>query len=1046
MGLIRYAINNPMITNLMLVLVFVAGVISWYSMPQEMFPVIELDRVSVVTEYKGAAPVEVERQVTVPIEEELDSLADIDDMISTSSEGLSNVSIKLKPGSDVDAFLDDVRSIVDRITDLPDEVEEPQVRRTQTRFPVISLAVYGDVTAEVLYDTADDIKRRLLTIPGVASAQPAGVREWEVWVVVDPNQLAAYGITLDEISKALRQNLSDLPGGSIKASEGDILLRGVGRKPDAESVLALPLRSNSQGGVLRLGLVAEVSVRFEEARTIGHFNGKPSVNITVTKTADSSTIDVSKRVHQLALQLKNELPPSIQAGVFSDLSVYVKNRLNTVKSSGLVGLVLVLLSLYLFLNFRVALITAMGIPVSFLIALVAMNYLGHTINMVSLFAFLIALGMIVDDAIIVTENIYRHLEMGKAPRDAALTGTREVVAPVIASTATTIAAFLPVFAIGGTMGAFVAVIPIVVTCALLGSLWEAFSVLPSHASEFLRVDQKKKRGGKFWKKLLSRYAGILHWSVLNRYFVAVATLGVLIIFITIAATRVPFQFFGSIDTGQFFVNIETPNTYSLDDSEELASHLEDVFKDVVETHELKSLLTNVGVSFIDFNTVKFGSKHIQFIVDLEKQSPQGFIENWITPIVSLSFSWDGERERNTEDVINELRQRLLAEPGIQRLSILRPQGGPGGADVEVGVSGKDIKRLFDYGEEISAFLQTTPGVYDVRLDMEEGKLEYQYIINERGHQLGLTQMQLANAVRRGFQGEEVTQVNWRNERIPVRLIYKEAVRKQVERLERLPVVLPEGRVVILGDVADIKIGRGVENIKHRDLRRLVTVTAEVDDNVTTALDVSELIKNEFAALEVDNSGYSLVFLGEKKETSESMRDMMRALVIALFVIFFILAVLFRSLLDPFVVMFSIPFGLIGVVVGHMVMGENLQFLSMLGFLALSGIVVNDSLILIEFAKRLMSEGWERLDAVVEAGRVRARPILLTSVTTFLGVSPLIFFSTGQAAFLSPMAISLGFGLLFATILILLSLPCFYLIADDLRTLCGRYARTVFKIE
>lgn len=1005
---------------------------------------IELDRVSVVTEYPGAAPVEVERGVTVPIEEELDSLADIDSMLSTSSEGISNISIKLKPGTDVDEFLDEVRSIVDRITDLPDEVEEPQVRRTQTRFPVISMAVYGDVSAEVLYDTADDIKRRLLTIPGVASAQPAGVREWEVWVVVDPHRLSAYGITLDEISRTLRQNLSDLPGGSIRASEGDILLRGIGQKPEAQSILALPLRSNNQGGVLRLGQVAEVSVRFEEARTIGHFNGQPSVNITVTKTVDSSTIEVSQRVRELAKQLPAELPPSIQLGIFSDLSVYVENRLNTVKSSGVVGLVLVLLSLYLFLSFRVALITAIGIPVSFLIALVAMNYLGHTINMVSLFAFLIALGMIVDDAIIVTENIYRHMEMGKPSREAALIGTREVVAPVLASTATTIAAFLPVFAIGGTMGAFVAVIPIVVTCALLGSLWEAFSVLPSHASEFLRVEKKKERGGEFWKKLLNRYGVILQWSLINRYFVAVATLGVLVIFITIAATRVPFQLFGSIDTGQFFVNIETPNTYSLEDSEELAGRLEDVFKDVIEPHELKSMLTNVGVSFVDFNTVRFGSKHIQFMVDLEKQSPQGFIENWITPVVSLSFSWEGSRERDTEDVINLLRQRLQAEPGIYRLSILRPQGGPSGADVEVGVSGKDIKRLIEYGEEISSFLQTTPGVYDVRLDMEEGKLEYQYVINERGRQLGLTQMQLSNAVRRGFQGEEVTQVNWRSERVPVRLIYTEEVREKVERLERLPIVLSEGRVVILGDVADIRIGRGVESIKHRDLRRLVTVTAEVDDNVVTPLEVSDLVKREFESLSTESPGYGLVFLGEKKEANESMQDMKRALVIALFIIFFILAVLFKSLLDPFIVMFSIPFGLIGVVVGHIVMGENLQFLSMLGFLALSGIVVNDSLILIEFAKRLIAEGWSRVDAVVEAGRVRARPILLTSITTFLGVSPLIFFSTGQAAFLSPMAISLGFGLLFATLLILLSLPCFYLIADDLRSRCIRYVRTAFK--
>jgi len=1032
--LIRYAINNPLIINLMLVLVLVAGVISWFAMPQEMFPLIELDRVTIKTEYKGAAPAEVERQVTMPIEEEFDGLADIDSLMSTSSEGMSSISIKLKPGSDVDTFLDDARSIVDRVTDLPDDAEQPDVRRLQTRFPVISMAVYGDVAAATLYDTADDIKRRLLAIPGVASAQPAGVREWELWVSVDPHQLAARTVTLEEISQALRQNLTELPGGKIEAAEGDILLRGIGVAPQPALLQQIPIRRNQQGGVLRLGQLAKVELRFEEARTLARFNGQPSVNITVTKTVDSSTIEVSRRVHELSAQLQQELPVTIHSGVFSDLSVYVKNRLNTVKSSGVVGLILVLLSLYLFLNFRVALITAMGIPVSFLVAIIGMNYLGHTINMVSLFAFLIALGMIVDDAIIVTENIYRHMEMGKTPRDAALIGSREVMGPVIASTATTIAAFLPVFAIGGTMGAFVAVIPVVVSCALLGSLWEAFVVLPSHASEFLRLDKQKKQNGGQWQRLVEKYSKLLSWAVVNRYLVTVATVGLLVIAIVVAVTRVPFQLFGSVETGQFFVNIETPNTYSLEESARLASRLEDVFADVIKEDELQSLLTNVGVTFIDFNTVRFGSKYIQFIVDLKKQKPQGFIETFITPVVSLSFSWQGERDRDTGEVINELRQRLLAETGIDKLSILRPQGGPSGADIEVGVQGKKIEGLMLHGETIAAFLRKTPGVYDVRTDMEAGKLEYQYQINERGRQLGLTQWQLADAVRRGFQGEEVAQVTWGNERIPVRLIYKESVRRQLQTLQKLPIVLSAGRVVILSDVADIEITRGIESIKHRDLRRLVTVTAEVDDKVTTPLAVTELVRQEFAAIESEHN-YGLVFLGEKKEANESMRDMLRALVMALTVIFFILAVLFRSLFEPLVVMFAIPFGLIGVVAGHLLLGENLQFLSMLGFLALSGIVVNDSLILIEFMKRKRKEGWDRLDAVVEAGRVRMRPILLTSITTFLGVSPLIFFATGQAAFLSPMAISLGFGLLFATALILLALPCFYLIADDLHHYC-----------
>jgi len=1032
MGVIRYSIDNPIISNLLLVVVALAGVLSWFAMPQEMFPSIELDRVRVVALFEGASPEEVERQVTVPIEEVFDGMAEIDTMLSTSSEGMANVLIKLKPGTNVDNFLDDARSAIDRIIDLPDMVEKPVITRLQTRIPVISVALFGDVADTTLYDTVESVKDRLLSIPGVAGAQPAGVREWELWVEVDPELLAARRIQLSEISQALRANMSELPGGTIQASEGDILLRGKGVAPDQALVENIPLRVNEQGGVLRLGQVGQVSLRYEEAQTRGRFNGSPSVNITVTKTSEASTIDVSAKVRELVDELKHELPASIHIDVFSDFSIYVKNRLETVKSSAVVGLVLVLLSLYLFLNFRIALITALGIPVSFLFAIIMMDVLGQTINMISLFAFLVALGMIVDDAIIVTENIYRHMEMGKPPREAALIGAKEVFWPVVASTMTTLAAFAPVFAIGGTMGAFIMVIPIVVGFALIGSLLEAFVVLPSHATSLLRVHKPKGKSRIDWQKGLAKYLALLRWAMLNRYFVMFATMGVLILSLAFAATRVPFQLFGHVESGQYFINVEAPNTYSLEDSYALASRLEKALQSTVDDNELQSLLTNVGVTFIDFNTIKFDSKYMQFIVDLKQREPQGFIETWVSPVVSLKFSWEGERQRSTEMIINAMRERLASEVGIQRFSILRPQGGPAGADVEVGVSGPEMAELGAESARVAEFLKRLPGVYDVVQDLEAGKLEYQYLLNERGRQLGLTQGQLAEAVRTGFQGQEVLHVTWRDERIPVRLIYPEHVRQQAQSLQQLRIVLPSGGLALLGDVADVKIGRGFSAVKHRDAERLATVSAEVDSTVTTPLVVSEQVRAEFGDLSLRKPGYDLVFLGEKKEAADSMQGMLNAMIIALFVVFIILAALFRSILDPLVVMVAIPFGMIGVVFGHVVTGHHLEFLSMLGFLALSGIVVNDSLILIEFAKRLQEQGWNRFDALVEAGRVRIRPILLTSITTFLGVSPLIFFATGQAAFLSPMAISLGFGLLFATALILVTLPCFYLIVDDVR--------------
>jgi len=1041
MPLIRFSINNPLLTNLLLGIVVILGALSWHAMPQEMFPVVEIDAVSIAVEFEGASPEEVERQVTIPVEEEFDGMPEIDAMTSTSSEGMSTTTIKLKSGTDVDQYMRDAQTALDQITDLPGEAEEPELLRMKARFPVISMTLYGDVARGYLYDQADRIKRRMLQIPGVASVGVAGDREWEIWVEVDPYELAARKVSLGQVLAAVRGNLQDLPGGSLKAREGDVLLRGRGVAPDPALIGEIVVRSNDTGGQLRLGEVATIGLRLEEARTIGRFNGRPSVNLTVTKTADASTIDVSDAVREFAATLRTELPPSIQVGLFSDLSTYVRNRLNTVKSSGLVGLVLVLLSLYLFLNFRVALITAMGIPVSFLVAVMALNYLGYTINMVSMFAFLIALGLIVDDAIIVTENMYRHMELGKPAAEAARVGAREVLWPVVSSTLTTVAAFLPMFAIHGMLGAFIAVIPVVVSASLLGSLWEAFGVLPSHAAELLHVEKNSRRNSRIdWGALLQRYTGWLRWAMENRYFVSLFAIGVLAVTLAWAGTRLPFQLFDKVDIGQFFVNAEAPNTYSLEDTEKLAQQMEAVVLDSLDAQELDTLLTNVGVTFIDFNRFQTGSHYIQLIIELQKSRPRGFIERFISPLVSLDFKWEGTRTRPTEDIINELRDKFRGIAGIQRVAIQRPQGGPAGADIEVGVTGPDIEVLREQAGRMVAYLQRLPGVHDVRQNLEPGKLEYQYSLNARGRELGLTQNDLAAAVRTGFLGVEAVYVTYGDERIPVRVIYREAIRES-SNLENLPVTLDDGRLVYLGDVADIETGRGMNTISRRDSRRLGLVTAEVDDKVTTALEVTERVRTEFSDLEETLPGYRLLFLGEKKEAAESFEGMRNALLIAGAFIFFILAALFRSLVDPLVVMFAIPFGFIGVVFGHILFGYNLQFLSIIGFLALTGIVVNDSLILVNFAEHRRREGMERFDAMLEAGRVRVRPILLTSVTTFLGISPLIFFATGQTAFLSPMAVSLGFGLLFATAIILVAIPCFYLIADDAREWArARFAR------
>ncbi|MBT6754966.1 MAG: efflux RND transporter permease subunit, partial [Gammaproteobacteria bacterium] len=605
---------------------------------------------------------------------------------------------------------------------------------------------------------------------------------------------------------------------------------------------------------------------------------------------------------------------------------------------------------------------------------------------------------------------------------------------IVASTFTTIAAFLPMLSISGTLGKFIEVIPLVVTVALLGSLMEAFIVLPSHCASFLKKPDKNNKKKEKWKKALSIYNKYLSISIKNRYLVSSVTVGILCVIITFAVTRIPYYQFGKVDSGSFFINAEASITSSVKDSERLAIKMEKIILSDLKDSELESLYTNVGVSFKDFSRFDLGSQYIQIVVSLKKRSPQGFVDYIVTPLFNMSFDSYGERDRSEEDIINSLRKKLTSISGLQKVAVKKASGGPGGSDIVIGVVGQDQRILIKYAKEIEDFLSRIEGVKDVEQDQDPGKVEFKYKINNRGKELGLSQADIAESVRTGFLGLEAAYFNLKGERVPVRLIYSEKYRNDSSKLYQLPIVLESGKTIYLAEVADIQMSRGMNTVMRRDGQRLAKISADVDPNIITPLEVTDIFDKKYEKIFKNDPSYEYMYLGSKKRSRENFADMKKTAFISLAIIFFILAVLFKTILDPLVVLFSIPFAVVGVILGHILFGYNLQFLSVIGLLALIGIVVNDSLILIDFLKKLRSDGKDKITATIEACNVRARPIILTSITTFLGISPLIFFATGQTKFLSPMAVSLGFGLLFATILILIVLPCFYLIMDDLKEL------------
>ena len=1036
MILSRFVSNNHVLINLCLLAVVVIGVTSWQRLPQEMFPAVQLDLVKVGTIYEGATPGEVQQQITVVMEKLFDNNRDIDYVSSLSEEGLSQVYLHLNDGVDLDRFIDDARTLVESaITDMPQNAERPQLSRIRTQFPVISVSLYGEVSDVRLQQAAKDMQRQLLTVPGVANAAISGGREKEIHIAVDPYRLASLGIGLAEIEAAVRNNLRDRPGGSISGGGREIRLRGRGESPDPETIGAIPVRAGAGDRVLALGDVADVSLRLEEALTYARFNGKPSINIIVTKSEQASTVEVARLVRELIAETSAQLPRNMGVGLHSDLSKYVKVRLNTVRSSGLFGLLLLGLSLYLLLNWRVAAVTAMGIPVSFLVAVIGMYYLGYTINMVSLFAFLVVLGMIVDDAIIVTENVYRHMEQGASSEDAIRRGLGEVIAPVTTATLTTIAAFMPIFAVGGTLGLFIEVIPVVVSLCLIGSMLEAFLILPSHIQLLVRPRRPKAMPGASWVK--GRALSVFRWCTRFRYVTLSASCCLLLLSMVYANTRLPFQLFGDVDIGQFIVNVEAPNTYSVEDSKLLARQVEQAISGVLQEGEAVGIVGNVGVSFIDFQRFVRGSNLLQFVVDLETPAPTGFVERWISPLVSMD--WDGakgRRERDSDVIVDQVREVVASLPGVIRTKIERPEAGPEGSDIDIGLHGEEPLKLRQQAEDIANFLRATPGVKDVQHDQEPGKPEFHYSLNDRGRKLGLDQETIAAAVQSGYLGRKLAYANVDNERIPVRLIYDERIREDHESFATMPIVTAGGEAVRLGDVADISARSGVDRLRRRDGSSLARITAAVDSDITTPRAVSSMIQREF----IEGQGMRLSFLGEKKKAEEAFADFHLALLIALMSILLILVALFRTLIDPMLIIMTLPFGVIGIVFGHAVFGHHLQFLSITGALALCGIIVNDSLILMVAARRNQAEGMDLPEALELAARQRARPIYLTTVTTFLGVSPMIFFATGQTAFLAPMAISLGFGLVFATVMILVNLPAMCLIAADARNLALRLLR------
>lgn len=1012
-GPIAWMTRNRITPNLLMLVFLAGGFIIALRIKQEVFPEFDLDRVVVQVAYPGSSPEEVEQGIILAIEEGIRGLDGIKEMTATASEGMGMVSAELEEGADDQRIYQDIKQEVDRIITFPLDAERPEVSLVIIRREVLRIQLYGDASEWILRELAEQVRDRLLQDPQITQVDLRGARRYEVAIEIDQNVLRAYNLTLDQIAQRVRQTSVEIPGGTLETQSGDILLRVSERRDWAREFATIPLITTADGSVLLLGDVAQIVDTFEERDHYATYNQKPAVALAVYRVGKQTPIGVSDAVRAAMAEIEKDLPPGISWVINRDRSEIYRQRLELLLKNAFLGLTLVVVLLGMFLEFRLAFWVTMGIPISFLGCFLFLPMFDITINMMSMFAFIVALGIVVDDAIVVGENIYQYRQEGMGTMEAAVRGARDVLLPVTFSILTNIVAFLPLCFIPGIMGKIWRVIPFVVITVFSISWVEALLILPCHLAH--GRGQPRRRSllvmvQHFFSTALARVVSRIYMPFLDLCIrfrlvtVSVSAAVLIIILGYVFSGRIGIILMPRVESDVSVVTATLPYGSPVSKAEEVRRKLIAGAEQTAEANGGEKLVEGI-FALIDENVV-------EVLVYLTNPD--------IRPI-------------STTELTQSWRERVGPIPGLESLRFESDRGGPGrGAALTIELSHRDIEVLDRASQTLAATLEDFPNVKDIDDGYTPGKRQLDYSLTEEGHSLGLTQQALARQLRYAFYGAEaVRQQRGRNEiRVKVRLPREQRVRQY--DLEQLLIRTPQGTDVALSQVARVERGRAYTAINRRNGRRTVTVTANVEPISQTSQVQATLDDEILPDLARHFPGLSYAWEGRQQDMMESTASLFSGLLMALFAIYALLAVPFRSYYQPVVVMIAIPFGIIGAVLGHIIMGYSLSLMSMMGMVALCGVVVNDSLVLIDYANRRRRDGASPFEAIHRAGGRRFRPILLTTLTTFGGLAPMIFETSRQARFMIPMAISLGFGILFATSITLLIVPCLYLMAEDVR--------------
>ncbi len=1040
MFLTRLGISRPVIVRMGLILIVILGIYSYKTMPRFLDPDITIGEGLIITIAPGYSPEEMEKLVTKKIEDELEGISEIRRYESHSYESTSKIHVFFHTelsDYEIDQAMQEVRNAVDRVDELPADAKVPIIIEIDVAvFPVCMVGLAGDLPMMQLQDIAEDVAETFESIEGVSEVDILGERENEIWVELDPRRMSAYNVSVYEIAESLAGRTKNLPGGTLEMGEHEIAIRMAGEPSDPKDLGGIALRQGDSGTVY-LRDVAEITPTLERATTLSFIDKKPALVLSVKRKKKTNMIRIVEDVRAAMKDLPTQYP-GLKTTVYFDQSQEIKRRIKELQTNALLGILFVFIILWVSVGLRNALFTSVGIPVAFLITFILMKLFGLSVDALTLFALILVLGVVVDDAIVVLENIYRRIEEGKPLRQAALDGSREVLAPVLASVSTTMAAFFPILImVGGVIGRYMSELPKVVIFALIGSLFEVFFMLPSHVSEF---GPKEGRTGGIKKRLdiftpvRKVYYPYLR-TILRHRYISVLVIVLSTVLALFLYFQTDFVMFPKSDVfPRFNIYFDLPVNSTLERSRDTLMSLTELVKEHIGP-ELEAPIAIAGMKEINYEPI-FGRHY---------------------GILNVILKPESEREHSVLELMEGIRDEvgeLLRSFGATSFALERMlEGPPVGADVDLKIQSAGWESSAEISRRLIKELSTHPGIVDIQDDYSRAKQFMEITVDEeRAKRLGIDQEQLIMAVQAGFHGLAVATYNQGDEEQDIKLKYMRPYRRDFADVTNMNIILPGYGEVPLKEVAQIRLVPGFHNIYHYNGEQTVRLTANIREEQEkpkgisgvlsrlsgermTAVRANQLAGEAFEKMKGEYPGARLIAGGLQDETNESLRDLGEAAILALCLIFFILAVEFNSFLQPFIIMITIPFVTLGVMVGLLVSNNPLTFVTLIGLLTLTGIVVNDSLVLIDFINRYRQEHPDRLYlAVVRACHVRMRPIILTSVTTIFGLSPMAFGLGGKSVFWAPLATAIMWGLGFATLLILSMVPCYYAILEDIQYL------------